>query len=159
MSKRLGFPGEYFRASVGAVVMDGEGRVLACRRADVGGDAWQLPQGGLERGEEPLDAVLREVEEELGIRRRDLDLVSEMEPWLSYELPEASRSEKTGRGQTQRWFFFRFTGSAEEINPDGREFDACTWMPLEQLAHEVVAFRRPVYAALLARYEQGFDGA
>lgn len=152
-------PDEYFRAGVGAVLMDGRGRVLACRRADVRDAAWQLPQGGLEAGEKPLDAALREVEEELGIPPRDLELVAELEPWLSYELPEASRGNKTGRGQTQRWFFFRFTGSDSQIAPDGREFDACRWMSLRELARDVVPFRRQVYAALLARYEQGFEDA
>ncbi|MFW6089679.1 MAG: NUDIX domain-containing protein, partial [Gemmatimonadota bacterium] len=97
--------GEYFRAGVGALIVDGSGRVLACERADVPG-AWQLPQGGLRSGEDPLEGALREVEEETGVARGELELLDRHPEPLVYELPPEARSPKTGRGQVQYWFAF-----------------------------------------------------
>jgi putative (di)nucleoside polyphosphate hydrolase len=144
--------GEFFRANVGAVIVDGGGRVLAFRRARAAGEAWQLPQGGLEPGETPRAAVYREVREETGIDARHLELLAETAGWLSYELPEQYRSAKTGRGQTQKWFLFRFTGSDRDIRPDEDEFTAFRWMQTAELLAAVVAFRRPVYERLLQEF-------
>lgn len=145
-------PSQYFRASVGAVIVNADGEALACERSGVAG-AWQLPQGGLQAGEEPLDAVMREIHEETGIDARDLTLLGEHPQLLSYELPFEMRSAKTGRGQTQRWFLFRFDGDANGIElPAGGEFDAWRWMPLGQLAEETVPFRRQMYRLLAAEF-------
>jgi len=122
--------------------------VLALERSDVPG-AWQLPQGGLEPGEEPLDAVMREIEEETGIEPRLLDPVTQEYRLLTYELPEAYRSGKTGRGQTQYWFLFKYSGTDEDIRPDrSREFSQWKWTSMEKLVSEVVEFRKPVYEEL-----------
>jgi putative (di)nucleoside polyphosphate hydrolase len=144
--------GEFFRANVGAVIADRAGRVLAFRRARVAGEAWQLPQGGIEPGETPLAAVYREVKEETGIDPQHLEPLAETAGWLTYELPEQYRSSKTGRGQTQKWFLFRFTGSDRDIRPDAREFAAFRWMSAAELVTAVVAFRRPVYEQLLREF-------
>ncbi|UCE90269.1 MAG: NUDIX domain-containing protein, partial [Pseudomonadota bacterium] len=109
---------QFFRASAGAVIMNSKGLVLACRRSDVAGEAWQLPQGGIKVGEDPLDAVYREIAEETAIPREQLELVGVAPQWLTYELPEAYRSKKTGRGQTQKWHLFYFSGQTAEIKPD-----------------------------------------
>ena len=138
----------YFRANVGIVVINHARRVLACERADHKG-AWQLPQGGMHQGEEPLDAACRELEEETGIPSGKVELVGEYPEWLAYELPPASRSSKKGRGQVQKWFWFRFHGSAKDIRL-GPEFQSWKWMSLKRLAVITASFRRPIYAKLLA---------
>ena len=136
----------YFRANVGIVVMNLSGLVLACERTDVAG-AWQLPQGGLQQGEEPLDAAYRELEEETGIGRKMIELVDEYPEWLAYELPPGSRNLKKGRGQVQKWFLFRFRGQEKDIQP-GHEFQSWKWMKLTDLAKETAPFRRPIYEKL-----------
>ena len=139
---------QFFRASVGAVIVNTAGEALAFERDGIAG-AWQLPQGGLEAGEEPLDAVIREVFEETGIDAGDLALLAEHPRLLSYELPVEMRSRKTGRGQTQRWFLFRYDGNPDAIElPADGEFSAWRWMPLRQLAETTVAFRQEVYREL-----------
>src|SRR5712692_6007787 len=107
----------YFRASAGAVVIDAEKRVLALRRKDVPEEAWQLPQGGIAFEETPADAVWRELREETGLARADLEWLASGGEWVVYELPPALRNAKVGWGQVQRWFLFRAKPGAE-ITPD-----------------------------------------
>jgi putative (di)nucleoside polyphosphate hydrolase len=145
-------PAQYFRAGAGALIIDAQGLVLALERADKPG-AWQLPQGGLDEGEEPLAAALREIGEETGIGRGDLELLDTYPTPLAYELPAAMRSEKTGRGQAQYWFLFRFRGREECIDLSaGGELRAWKWMRFAELLGVTVEFRRPVYATLLDRF-------
>lgn len=146
--------GQYFRASAGLVIINRAGLVLALERARIAG-AWQLPQGGLEKGEEPQQAALREATEETGIRPDDLVLVDTYPEPLAYELPEEFRSEKTGRGQTGYWFLFRFVGDEKSIDvAGGGEFDRWTWMPLSDLAAQAASFRRPIYRKLAEQFRQ-----
>jgi putative (di)nucleoside polyphosphate hydrolase len=149
---------QYFRASAGAVIADAQGRVLACRRADVDAEAWQLPQGGIKAGEEPLAAAYREIAEETGIARGQLELVEVAPRWLAYELPAELRSTKTGLGQTQKWHLFRFRGRPEDIRPGPAEFTACRWWTPHDLLEQVVAFRRPVYAQVFALFAAELSG-
>jgi putative (di)nucleoside polyphosphate hydrolase len=145
-----------FRAGVGAVIADRGGRVLAFERRDVPG-AWQLPQGGMQIGEGPLEAVKREIREETGIRESDLRMLSAESRLLAYELPREYRSVKTGRGQVQHWFLFRYEGPDEAITMgDKKESRAWRWVSMDELASGVVPFRRPVYRELaehLRRYQ------
>jgi putative (di)nucleoside polyphosphate hydrolase len=141
-------PAEYFRAGAGAVIINDKGLVLALERAGISG-AWQMPQGGLKKGEEPLDAAYREIEEETGIVKGDLELLATAPEPLVYELPPGVRSEKTGRGQVQYWFLFRFRGNDGSINVErGGEFRAWQWLPFAKLIESTVEFRRPVYREL-----------
>jgi putative (di)nucleoside polyphosphate hydrolase len=103
---RMKGPGRYFRAGVGAVIVDARDRVMLFERRDIPG-AWQFPQGGLEKGETPIQAIIREIKEETGIGRSRLKLLAQFPTWMAYELPTAAQSPKTGMGQAQRWFFFR----------------------------------------------------
>src|SRR5688500_10616459 len=101
-------PKEYFRAGAGAVVTDGAGRVLVFERRDVRG-AWQFPQGGMKHDESPTETIFRELKEETGLTRSSVRLIARYPGLLTYELPPAARTPKTGRGQSQYWFFFRLT--------------------------------------------------
>jgi putative (di)nucleoside polyphosphate hydrolase len=140
---------EFFRAGVGALLTDGRGNVLAFERADASG-AWQLPQGGLLAGEDPSHGVLRELEEETGIRAHEVELLGRHPEPLVYELPPEMRTPRTGRGQVHFWFAFRYLprGGGLHLPPEG-EFRDSRWLPLTDLVEEVVEFRRPVYRKLL----------
>ena len=150
-------PDNVFRASVGVVVINGGGEVLALERADVKG-AWQMPQGGLKKGEEPLDAAHRELREETGIEADTVDLVGEYPEWLAYELPPEQRSGKYGRGQVQKWYLFRYKGDDGEIdleNAEAHEFVDWRWTSLRALAEETASFRREIYRKLAERFGLG----
>lgn len=141
--------GQYFRAGVGAIIRRPDDRILVLERADIPG-AWQLPQGGLEEGEEPFEAILREIAEETGIPPGSLTLVGQYPEPLAYELPPEDRSAKTGRGQVQYWFLFDYSGTAAMALPVGGEFRAWRWAPFDELVSNVVAFRKPLYETLAA---------
>ena len=146
---------ETFRAGAGAVIVDGSGGILAFDRADVSGPAWQLPQGGLDPGEEPEAAAFREVFEETGIPRERLELLGRIEEPLAYELPAAMRSRKTGRGQVGYWFFFRLVGEgAGPRLPAAGEFRAWQAMDFDALIEATVEFRRPLYQQLQRHFEE-----
>jgi len=149
--------GQFFRAGVGIVVTDGRGHVLALERADLAG-AWQFPQGGLEAGEEPLDAALRELWEETGLTAADVELVDQTSDWLPYELPAPYRSAKTGRGQVQRWFLFQTEGGTIVLAPGpagGSEVRAVAWTSFDTLIDGVVEFRADVYQRVAERFGLG----
>jgi putative (di)nucleoside polyphosphate hydrolase len=138
-----------FRAGVGIVVFDTQGRVLALERSGVPG-AWQLPQGGIEGDEEPVDALWRELREETGLTAADVQLLAEVPEWLGYELPAGYRSTKTGRGQVHKWFLLRARTEDLPVRTDTSEaeFRSWRWIDLAELAEQAVAFRRPVYRRL-----------
>jgi putative (di)nucleoside polyphosphate hydrolase len=155
-------PSQTFRAGVGAIIFNAHGDVLALERSDVKG-AWQLPQGGIEWGETPDEAVTREIEEETGIPARLLTRRQRLDGLHAYELPERLRSNKTGRGQVQYWFRFRFTGTDQDIRLAGRpthgggEFMQFRWMPFASVVDSVVDFKKPVYHALLIQLQASKD--
>lgn len=143
--------GQSFRAGVAIVVRDpATGRVLAFERVDAPGQ-WQLPQGGLHLGEEPVDAAWRELAEEAGLGPGEVALVAEHPAWTVYEWPEDVRwREPSGRrGQAQRWFLFDVLRPDVEPVPDGREFGAWQWVEAGWLVDQVIAFRRGPYEAVL----------
>jgi putative (di)nucleoside polyphosphate hydrolase len=146
-----------YRPNVGAVLFSRDGHVFVARRADMpnaegpaGG--WQLPQGGIDEGEDPGTAVLRELEEEIGTRKAEI--IGEHPDWLTYDLPPdllgiAWRGRF--RGQRQRWFAMRFLGEDSDIRLDldpHPEFDAWRWAPLAELPAMAVWFKRPIYEVL-----------
>ncbi len=147
-----------YRLGVGAVLFDRRGRVFVARRIDTAGEAWQMPQGGIDSGEAPRAAVLRELKEEIGTAKARI--VGESRGWLAYDLPPALAGKAWGgryRGQKQKWFALRFTGRAADIRLDAGthpEFSAWKWIPLEDLPRRIVAFKRPLYEALVAEFRR-----
>ncbi len=146
-----------YRPNVGAVLFHRDGRVFVARRADLpnaegapGG--WQLPQGGIDEGEDPRRAVLRELAEEIGTGRAEI--MAEHPEWLTYDLPPHLIGVALGgryRGQRQRWFALRFTGEDRDIRLDldpHPEFDAWRWAALAELPALAVDFKRPIYEVL-----------
>jgi len=141
-------PSANFRAGVVAVVVDRHGRVLAFERSDVPG-AWQLPQGGIDVGEDPTDAAWRELAEETGLGPDHAELTGRHPDWLVYEFPEHVRDGKR-LGQAQRWYHFLVRGDDVEPTPDDVEFVAWKWVDPSWLLDHVVGFRTEVYRAGLS---------
>ncbi|WP_298162729.1 RNA pyrophosphohydrolase [Acidocella sp.] len=141
-----------YRMNVGAVLFGPDGRVLVGRRAGVANAAWQLPQGGIDEGEDPRTAVLRELLEEIGTA--DADILGEHPGWLQYDFPK-SLQRKTWhgryRGQSQKWFALKFLGQDSDVRLDAHahpEFDAWKWVPLAELPSLAVPFKREIYETL-----------
>lgn len=146
---------QVFRAGVVLVVRRENGDLLAFERADVPG-AWQLPQGGLDEGEEPLAAAWRELEEETGLNRSDVRLVVELAEWIAYEWPDDIRSRvkdaRHRRGQIQKWFLFGVPPDRDvEPEVDGIEFSGWRWMSPRQILEGLPDFRRDCYGRAFAR--------
>jgi len=147
-----------YRACAGAALINREGRVfIGRRRAERGAHPWQMPQGGLDPGEDARAAVWRELYEETSVR--SATLIAEAPQWLAYDLPDGARNRFGARyrGQTQKWFLLRFTGEESEIDihrPGGgahrAEFEAWRWERWEALGELVVPFKREVYAQVAA---------
>jgi len=150
-----------YRANVGAVLFNRQGLVLVARRADMpnaegpaGG--WQLPQGGIDPNENPRDAVLRELAEEIGTDRATI--IGEHPDWLTYDLPAhliGVALKGRYRGQRQRWFALRFIGDDSDIRLDtdpDPEFDAWRWAQLGKLPTMAVNFKRPIYELLATSF-------
>jgi putative (di)nucleoside polyphosphate hydrolase len=138
----------FFRANVGAMVFNRQGRVLVLRRKDVAAPTWQLPQGGLHMGEAPQAALQRELSEETGLEPDDYTITAEYPRWLAYELPEAFQSPRLGKGQVQKWFVCRLVDDLSRVHPDQVEFDAYKWVGLDEMVGHAVDFRRSIYEQL-----------
>lgn len=148
-----GCVGQVFRAGVVVVVRHPDRRrILAFERADIGGN-WQLPQGGLDLGEDPLDAAWRELLEETGLDQHSVIARAEFPEWTVYEWPQGLPIEKSKggkrRGQVQRWFLFDALTDDIEPTPDGSEFVAWQWVEPRWLIDHVPDWRRDSYAKVL----------
>ncbi|MEK7426482.1 MAG: NUDIX domain-containing protein [Actinomycetota bacterium] len=145
--------GQHFRAGVVIVVRHPDRcRVMVFERSD-GAGSWQLPQGGLDAGEEPLAGAWRELREETGLGPDDVKVVAEHPDWIAYEwtpdIMEMHGRAGKRRGQVQKWFFFDVLRPDVEPSPDGSEFVAWQWVEPTWLIDHVPEFRRAAYAKVL----------
>jgi putative (di)nucleoside polyphosphate hydrolase len=142
-----------YRRGVGIMLFNREGFVFVAKRRDTEGDAWQMPQGGIDGTEEPRAAALRELEEEIGTK--NAELVAETRNWLLYDLPDDLVGKVWGgkyRGQAQKWFAARFLGGDAEIDlakHHDPEFSEWKWVPMEQLPELIVGFKRDLYRSIV----------
>lgn len=144
-----------YRPGVGLVVFNRQGLVFAGQRNDESHGYWQFPQGGIDEGETPEEAALRELGEETGIRAATI--LAETPGWLDYDLPAALVGKVWKgryRGQRQKWFALLFEGQDREIDItlDHPEFCAWRWMALDAMLGEVVPFKRALYAEIVAAF-------
>ena len=147
-----------YRLNVGAALFNRQGLVWVGRRADQPAElaSWQMPQGGIDAGEDPAAAVLRELEEEIGTARASI--LAEHPGWLTYDLPADLAARALGgryRGQRQKWFALRFDGAESDIVLDRDahpEFSAWRWAELAELPALAVSFKRDVYASVVREF-------
>lgn len=142
----------FFRAGVGVVVIDQARRILVLKRRGVPDNTWQLPQGGIGVDELPLEALYRELNEETGLARTDVEVLRSTNDWWVYELPPRYRNAKVGWGQAQRWFLCRLLSTRSAVRPDQIEFTQADWMTADQLIEVAVSFRLPTYRRVIAEF-------
>jgi putative (di)nucleoside polyphosphate hydrolase len=153
--ERLGY-----RPCVGVMLLNKENLVFVGRRRGTTADAWQAPQGGINEGEEPSAAAIRELKEEIGTDKAEI--IAESNHWYEYDVPEESRPQSWRgrfRGQRQKWFVMRFLGANEEINLQTAkpEFSAWRWVAHQDLLGLVVPFKRHVYRQVLEEFAKLLD--
>ncbi len=147
-----------YRPCVGLMVCNPTGGIFAGQRIDSNNDAWQMPQGGVEKGEDPREAALRELEEETGIPADAVEIVAETEDWLPYDLPHhlvPKLWKGRYRGQAQRWYLLRFNGddSLININTKHPEFSRWCWLEADQLLAKIVPFKRKTYIRVIREFQ------
>lgn len=144
---------EGFRANVGIILTNECGKLMLGGR--VGARGWQFPQGGILRGEDPDAAMFRELEEEIGLNKQDVEILGVTSDWLRYRLPNKfirKQSKPLCIGQKQRWFLLRLVSSADKLRfdlCDKPEFDRVRWVDYWRPVNEVIYFKRRVYARAL----------
>ncbi len=159
MSKR-----QEYRPCVGVAVFNMAGQVwLGKRMGHDGPHAWQMPQGGIDKGEAPEHAAVRELFEETGITYEMITPLGEIEPWLTYDFPpwHKQRKGRNWRGQKQKWFAFRFHGKESDIDLKAhgpQEFSKWRWADLADAPDLIVPFKRDVYEEIAIRFARFAKG-
>jgi len=148
-----------YRPCVGVMLLNARGEVFVGQRNDRDKDAWQMPQGGVDEGETPEDAALRELEEETGVTRDLVEVIARTDDWLHYDLPvDVVPNIWKGRfrGQKQKWFLMRFNGRDNQIRIETAhpEFSQWRWQSADTLVDSIVPFKRAVYLQVMAAFEE-----
>ena len=144
-----------YRMGVGIVLLNQLNQVFVAKRIDTP-SAWQMPQGGIDKGEVPHETVMRELTEEIGTDRAEI--IAETKDWLIYDLPEGLRKKVWGgkyKGQKQKWFAMRFTGTDTDIDLTADkhpEFSEWKWTSMDQLVELIVPFKRPLYENIVREF-------
>lgn len=144
-----------YRPAVGVMLLNRQGLVFVGKRIDQTVEGWQMPQGGIDKGEEPREAALRELKEETGTDKADI--LAEMPDWVTYDLPPhlvGVAFHGKYAGQRQKWFAMRFTGKDGDIDLHAHEpeFSDWKWMAVENLPQVIVPFKRDTYAKVVAAF-------
>lgn len=148
-----------YRPCAGIMLANKDGRVFVGQRIDRApeGDAWQMPQGGIDDGEDAQEAALRELSEETGISAEKVDIIARSREEHFYDLPDELKGKVWKgkyRGQRQRWFLMRFKGDDSDVNiaTDHPEFSSWQWVEPDQLPHLIVPFKKRLYEAVVAEF-------
>ena len=144
-----------YRPAVGVMLINRDGCVFVGKRIDQTVEGWQMPQGGIDDGETPVEAALRELEEEIGTR--NAEFLREHDEWLAYDLPPhllGVALHGKYRGQRQKWMAMRFLGNDSEINiaTEHPEFEQWKWLAIESLPRLIVPFKRDTYNKVIAAF-------
>jgi len=148
-----------YRPCVGLMLINSKKRVFAAKRIDQIAEAWQMPQGGIDEGEDPHTAAMRELEEEIGTNKAEI--IAESREWLTYDLPEDLVGKLWGgryRGQKQKWFALNFTGSDRDINIETKhpEFSEWKWVEAHELPGLIVPFKKKLYEEIVEEFSYLF---
>ncbi len=152
MAKRVDPQSLPYRPCVGMMLFNRDGRIFVGKRVDQTLEGWQMPQGGIDEGEDAREAALRELEEEIGTR--NAEIVGEHPDWLFYDLPQrliGVALKGKYRGQTQKWFALRYLGEDSDIDLETphQEFSAWKWLTMDELPALIVPFKRDTYAKVI----------
>jgi len=150
---------KHYRRGVGIMLLNAEGKVWVGRRIDNTDEAWQMPQGGIDKGEKPWATALRELEEETGIPPHLVERISKCAERLRYDLPPELQGKLWGgkwKGQLQDWYLARFLGTDTDIDiaTSDPEFNDWKWVDPAELLDLIVPFKRDLYRRLLAEFQQ-----
>ncbi|MEO1248952.1 MAG: RNA pyrophosphohydrolase [Pseudomonadota bacterium] len=145
-----------YRPCAGVMLVNSAGLIFTAMRHDAPG-AWQMPQGGIDKGEDPAKAAIRELYEETGIK--SVEMLGEAPDWLTYDLPPhllGKALKGKYRGQKQRWFALRFVGQDDEVDLEHHEpeFSAWRWSTPDQVIADIVDFKRETYRQVLAALDR-----
>jgi putative (di)nucleoside polyphosphate hydrolase len=146
-----------YRQGVGVMLINASKQVFVAKRIDMTSEAWQMPQGGIDKGETPEEALWRELGEEIGTQKAKL--LGESKGWYNYDLPDALIPKIWGgrfRGQQQKWFVMEFTGQDSDINIETHEpeFSEWKWVDAHTLPDIIVPFKRDLYTALIKEFRE-----
>ena len=146
-----------YRPCVGVMLINAQGQILAGLRKDSTATAWQMPQGGIDDGEKPRKAALRELWEETGITDDLVEFIGKSHDWVTYDLPPELLGRVWGgkyRGQRLKWFLYRYLGRDDQVNihTEHPEFSAWRWITADEMITSIVPFKRAVYEEVVRHF-------